>query len=186
MILDTPKKFSRLTILLHWLVAILVISLLGSGIYMAENDAYSFYYWHKSFGVVVFAVVIARVYWRIKNGWPVPVSVYSKIEQQLAKIIHYILLIGSVLMPCSGFLMSALGGHGVSLFAVELVARNANPENMRKVIAHNQELASFFHGVHHWLGYILVAALVLHIVGALKHHVLDKDGTLKRMLGKSV
>lgn len=181
---DTVTSLSKTTRTLHWLVALFIISLLASGIYMAETKTYSIYYWHKSFGVIAMVLVLMRVAWRIKNGWPTPVSTYSAIEQLLAKVAHYILLIGSVLMPVSGFMMSAQGGHGVSLFSIELVARNANPENMRKVIAHNQELASLAHSIHHYLGLILIVVIILHIAGALKHHLVDKDNTLKRMLGK--
>lgn len=89
-------------------------------------------------------------------------------------------------MPVSGFLMSALGGRGLDVFGLEIVALNADPLNPNEVIAYNETIANLGHSVHHWLGYILIATVALHVFGALKHHVIDKDGTLKRMFGKQI
>ncbi|OAD20956.1 cytochrome b561, partial [Candidatus Thiomargarita nelsonii] len=96
------------------------------------------------------------------------------------------LIIGTVLIPISGFMMSAMGGHGVDLFGLELVAHNANPMNPPEVIPLNASLAQIGHTLHYWAGYILIAAVVLHVIGAFKHHIIDKDGTLQRMLGAEV
>ena len=186
MSLDMPNRFSRITIILHWIVALSMIGLLAVGVYMVETKAYGLYAWHKSFGFLLFFVVVVRVAWRLKNGWPTPVREYPTIEQSLAKAVHWALLIGTVLMPLSGFLMSAFGGHGVDVFGLEVVARNADPENPVKAIAHNQTIAGLCSAIHHWLGYILIAAVILHVSAAFKHHAIDKDGTLKRMLGKTV
>lgn len=184
--LDTPSKLSPNTLLLHWIVAIMMIVLLGSGIYMEENEAFALYPWHKSFGVLITAFVMLRVLWRIKNGWPTPVSDYSSIEKLLSKVVHYLLIIGTVLMPISGFMMSAMGGHGVDFFGLELVARNPDPANPKEVIALNGTLAGIGHRMHGLGGNLIIAGVALHIVGALKHHMIDKDGTLRRMLGASV
>jgi cytochrome b561 len=82
--------------------------------------------------------------------------------------------------------MSSLGGHGVAVFGIEVVARNPDPADPSSALAHNEAMASFFHFVHHWVGYLLIGALALHVSGALKHHLIDKDGTLRRMLGETV
>lgn len=184
--IDTSNQFSPMTVILHWIVALTMIGLLAVGVFMVEKEAYSLYWWHKSFGSLIFLVVILRIAWRLKNGWPNPVGQYSNIEQSLAKVVHWVLIIGTVLMPISGFLMSSLGGYGVDLFGLDIVARNANPENPSEVIAHNETIRGLSHAVHHWLGYILIATVTLHFFGALKHHLIDKDGTLKRMLGNKV
>ena len=184
--MDTPSQLSKTTLILHWIVAITVISLLAVGIYMEETDAYSLYPWHKSFGFLIFFVILARVLWRIKNGWPVPVGQYQRWETLLAKVVHYVLIISTVLMPLSGFLVSAYGGSGVDVFGIEIVARNTDPENPMKSMPHNKELATFAHETHGLVGYVLIGAVLLHIAGALKHHVMDKDGTLRRILGSSV
>jgi len=181
--LDTPSQLSHTTVVLHWIVGLTVIALLAVGIYMAETDSGFLYPWHKSFGFTIFFVVLIRIAWRVKNGWPVPVGQYLRIERLLARTVQWILLLGTVLMPISGFLMSALGGHGVEVFGFEVVARNPDPQNPGKILPINGALASFCHSVHELLGYTLIAALALHVTGALKHHLIDKDGTLRRMLG---
>lgn len=163
-----------------------MITLLSTGVFMAETSTYALYPWHKSFGVVIALFVIVRVFNRIKNGWPAPVRDYSTLEKTLSHAVHWLLIIGTVMMPISGFLMSALGGHGVDLFGLELVARNPDPTNPKEVIAHNGAIAGFAHSIHHWAGYAIIAGVGLHIAGALKHHIVDKDGTLRRMLGQVV
>ncbi len=183
---DTHNKLSPSSVKLHWLVAIMMIALLSTGLIMEKLEWYAMYPWHKSFGVLIMVFVIWRVVWRIKNGWPSHAGDYTQIEKTLAKIVHWLLIIGTVMMPISGFMMSAMGGHGVALFGLELVARNPDPSNPAEVIVLNGSLAQAGHVMHGLGGNILIVAVVLHIVGALKHHIMDKDGTLRRMLGAEI
>ena len=183
---DTSSKLSTRTLLLHWVVGIMMLVLLTTGIYMEQNAAYALYPWHKSFGVLIIIFVALRIVWRFKNGWPPPIRDYVPWEKMLSKIVHYVLIIGTVIMPISGFMMSALGGHGVALFGLELVARNPDPINPQEVIPLYAPLANIAHTLHGVAGYSLVVAVLLHLAGALKHHVVDKDGTLRRMLGMRV
>ena len=99
---DTQSKLSPLTIALHWLIALTIIGLLGVGLYMSRTHTYALYPIHKSIGIMIFAVIILRIIWRLKNGWPKPASLYQKWEQILARLVHYILLIGSFSYPCIG------------------------------------------------------------------------------------
>lgn len=184
--LDTQTKLSTNTVFLHWIVAIMMIALLATGLYMEKTETLALYPWHKSFGVLIILFVVLRILWRIKNSWPTPVRDYTKMEKLLSKVIHYLLIIGTVLMPLSGFMMSAMGGHGVALFGFELFARNPDPINPKEVIALNAGVAKFAHSLHGLGGNILIAGVLLHIAGAFKHHIIDKDGTLKRMMGSKV
>lgn len=184
--LDSPTRLSPNTLALHWIVAVMMIGLLAAGVYMAETSAYWLYPWHKSLGVLILLFVIARIAWRIRNGWPKPVSDYTTVEKLLAKIVHWLLIIGTALMPISGFMMSAMGGHGVAFFGLELIAPNPDPTNPQEVIPLNAALAQVGHALHGWGGNLLIGAIVLHVVGALKHQLIDRDGTLKRMLGDEV
>ena len=180
--IDTESKLGGNTLILHWAVGIIMIILLATGVFMKETEAYALYPWHKSFGVLIILPVILRILWRIKTGWPPPVREYKEIEKKLSKFIHYLLLTGTVLLPISGFMMSAMGGHGVKLFGLELVARNPDPLNPQEVIALNGSIAGIAHELHEIAGYIVIIAVILHIAGVLKHHILDRDGTLLRML----
>ena len=184
--MDTYEKFSKQTLFLHWIVAIGMIGMLASGVYMHENDAYSVYPWHKSFGVLIVVFVLWRIFWRIKNGWPKPVQKYSTAEVTLSKIVHWLLILATILMPVSGMMMSGLGGHGIPLFGIELLPRNPDVIDPSKVVPLNETLAGLGKALHGLGGNLLIAAILLHIAGALKHHLIDKDFTLKRMLGKRI
>ena len=180
--MDTQQKLSPLTIALHWVIALTIIAMLGVGFYMSWYEVYPLYDWHKSFGVLIFVVILLRVRWRIKNGWPTPVRDYPKLEHQLAKATHWILIVGTVLMPISGMLYSGLGGWGIKVFGWVMVPGNKNAEGQTESI--HAGLSSLGQFTHEWLGYLLAVAVILHVAGALKHHLIDKDRTLLRMLGR--
>ena len=181
--MNNQQKLSPVTIALHWIIALTLIALIGMGFYMSWYEVYPLYDWHKSFGVMIFTVILLRVWWRIKNGWPTPVRAYPALEHRLARASHWVLIIASVLMPVSGIVYSAMGGWGIKVFGWVMVAGNKNPETGKTEAIH-AGLAELGHVTHEWLGYLLVGVIILHIVGALKHHLLDKDRTLLRMLGR--
>ena len=182
--MDTKEKLSTLTISLHWIIALTVIALTAVGFYMGEFDAYALFPIHKSIGVLIFAVIIVRVIWRLKNGWPVPIREYTKIEQTLSHAVHWVLILCTLIMPISGFLMSGAGGFGVDIFGLVIVPANIDPTDPTKHIPYNEGVGHLMHEVHEVVGLLLAAAIALHIAGALKHHIIDKDRTLLRMRGK--
>lgn len=182
--LDSSDKLSHTTRGLHWLIALTIIALWGVGWYMATNKVYPLYSWHKSFGILVVLFAVVRVGWRIKNGWPSALPSHQQWERALSKLVHWLLIISTLLMPLSGMLMSAMGGHGLQLFGLELFPHNPMPDNPQRNMPINKELAELFHSVHGIAAKLLLVSLVLHVAGALKHHVIDKDNTLKRMLGR--
>lgn len=177
-------RLGRLTIALHWFVAVGFISLCVMGIYMAQAEAWSLYEIHKSLGVLVFIVILVRALWRLIHGWPIPASSYQKFEQKLSKIVHWCLLLGTIFLPVFGMIHSGVGGHGFGIFGWQLVAENlaANPQD--GVTAYSEFWASFGQFTHKWVGYSMLALIALHVIGAFKHHVIDKDKTLLRMIGK--
>lgn len=183
---DTKNKLSRVTVLLHWIVGIAVIGALTIGVCMVQNKAGVMYPWHMSFGQLIFIFVLMQIVWRLKNGWPEAIHEYPPVERTLARVVHCVLLIGVLLMPIFGFLMASFSGNGVAFFGLELVARNPDPVNLGKVIPINGSIAGFAHTAHWVVGYTLIAAVILHIAGAVKHQVIDKDSTLRRMLGAEV
>lgn len=178
---DTQQRLSRTTIFLHWIVGLGMITLMGVGIYMAENKAYPLYPIHKSIGGILFIFILWRVVWRLKNGFPQPVGDYSAIEKLLSKIVHWVLLLGSLMYPISGMMMSVMGGRGAAIFGLELIAPNMVDN---KPVPLNETLAAFGSSVHEMITPVMIAAILLHVVGAYKHHIVDKDNTLRRMLGR--
>lgn len=183
---SSMSRLSRVTIGFHWVVAIAMISLVAAGFIMKYLEVWFLYPIHKSIGVLALLVVVPRVLWRLKEGWPSPASSYQRHEQLLSKCVHWILIVATVAMPLSGMLLSAASGHGFGVFQVPIFPANHSPENPAEVVALSETGYAIGAVIHQWLGIILAASVVLHIVGALKHHVVDKDGTLRRMLGRSI
>lgn len=166
----------------HWGVALLMISLLSVGLYMESYSDYSLYPIHKSMGVLALLLILPRVIIRVIKGWPKPVanSHYASYEILLSKVVHWILIIGTLVMPISGMMMSGAGGHGIHVFGLELLAQNINSQGQTQAI--NATIAQLGATTHAILGKVLIGCIVLHTLGAFKHHVIDKDDTLKRML----
>jgi len=179
----TNNELTKISIGLHWLVGISIIILMTVGWYMKTYEDLSLYPIHKSIGVIIFVFILIRVFRRIKRGWPTPVSKYKSHEILLSKLVHWVLILGTLLFPISGMMMSGAGGHGIAVFGLELVASNYSAAG--EAIPLNGQLAGIGHEVHEYLLWVMLVAIVLHIAGAWKHHLVDKDNTLKRMLGKS-
>ena len=170
---------SKPTILLHWTVAILFIGVFAMGIYVADfaepPAKFTYMGWHKSMGLVVLVFAIARLIWRIKEGALPATSDMPKWQTVIAHLTHGLLLLATLAMPLSGFIMSYAGGRAISFFEFELLSA---PEKTPWLA----DAGSF---VHHSSVLIIVVILALHIAAALKHQFVDKDGMLSRMLGKS-
>ena len=96
------------------------------------------------------------------------------------------LLIGTILFPLSGLVMSAMGGNGIAVFGVELFPMNPDPANPGKNMPIDKAMAGNARAMHGLLLWVMLGALALHVAGALKHHLLDGDGTLRRMLGRTL
>ncbi|WP_169303016.1 cytochrome b [Thalassotalea mangrovi] len=182
---DMKAQLSKTTLTLHWLVGVTVILLLIVGFYMDAAKARELYPIHKSIGMLVLVLAVVRILWRIRQGWPQPLT-DNLLQIGLARIAHWILITVTIIMPVSGMVMSAMGGHGLILFGWELVAANPDPNNLEKVIAVDKGLAKLAKSVHESCAYIAALIVTIHILASLYHHLLKKDGTLERMLGKKV
>ncbi|WP_347985812.1 cytochrome b [Methylomonas sp. AM2-LC] len=169
---------------LHWLVALGMIFLTVVGFYMSTYEVWDLYDIHKEVGVIALLIILPRIVLRLKKGWPTPVREYPVLEHKLAVVVHWVLLISTILMPISGFIMSSAGGHGVDVLGFVLFPSNFSSANPSEAIPLNATLAEFAEETHGLLGYVLAATIILHVVGTLKHHYFDKDRTLLRMLGK--
>jgi cytochrome b561 len=184
--MDQQHQLSKTSVVLHWAVALVIIGLSIIGLLMSAKEIWFLYPIHKSIGTLIFALILVRAIWRVRQSWPKPVRSYAGFEQVLSKLVHWILIVGSVLMPVSGMLMSGAGGHGIALFGWELMAEHHSLTQPNQVLPYSEFWASVGENGHTLIGYIMIAAIALHAVGALKHHIIDRDGTLRRMLGQNV
>ncbi len=182
---DTKEKLSAQTRFLHWFIAIGMIMLVAVGIYMAETKTFALYPIHKSLGAIMLVFALWRLVVRLKNGFPQPLGKQSAALETLAKLVHWVLLLTTILFPLSGIMMSVMGGNGLQIFGLELIANNPNPDpSVGRNVPLNKEMAGFARGVHTSLPVLFFIALALHVAGAIKHTVVDKDGTMRRMMGK--
>ena len=160
----------------HWIVGLMILGLLALGFYMTalEGTPFKFglYGWHKSFGILVLLLGVLRLVWRFYKGVPESLGTHQVWEKMLSKVTHLVLYLGIFAMPLTGWLMSSAGGYGVSVFGLF---------KMPDLIGKNKELGGLFNQAHEILGYVILVAVILHLAGALKHHLIDKDETLQRM-----
>ena len=178
--MEHVQLLSKTSRILHAVIAFAMIALLAVGIYMEEFEVFALYDIHKAFGAIVLVLAVIRVVWRISKGWPTALGHASKTQLLVAKAIHWILILATVVYPLSGVMMSVGGGHGLSIFGWVVVPENIDAAT-GEAVAVNEMIAGLGHNLHGTLTYFVIGAILLHVVGALKHHIIDKDGTLTRM-----
>lgn len=178
---NTPSRYGVISVVLHWLVAIAVYGMFALGLWMVTLSYYDGWYHqapelHKSIGVLLMLGLVVRIVWRYLSPPPPALATYSpltRISAVAAHIALYLLLFGIIV---SGYLISTADGKPISVFGLfEIPA----------TLADAGAQADLAGTVHLWLAWSVVVLSVLHGLAALKHHFIDKDVTLKRMLGKS-
>ena len=162
---------------LHWLMAVLLFGLLALGFYMQDlplsPQKLQFYSWHKWAGVTAFLLVLFRLAWRATHVPPALPASMPKPMQFAAHAGHFLLYALMLAIPLSGWLMSSAKGFQTVWFGLLPI-----PDMLDK----NKELGNLLAQVHSALNFLFIAVLVSHIGAALKHHIMDKDDILTRML----
>ncbi|MET4692444.1 cytochrome b [Endozoicomonas lisbonensis] len=174
------QKYPVLMRFMHWLMAITILGIIGSGWFMTGLDPdtapykYDIYFWHKSFGVLALMLIIARTIIRFSSNFPRLSANLPAFETVLAKFAHFSMYLLMFAVPVSGMLMSEFGGHAIPFFGLTL------PE----VIENNKELAGLLHSIHTTIPFVLLGIIGLHILGALRHRFMDspENDVLKKML----
>jgi cytochrome b561 len=174
---NTSETFGAGSKALHWVVALLVIGLIGVGLYMTRLDPspvmFQTYALHKSVGIVVLAIMVLRVLWCVSNPRPRALDTHKAWERHLAHGVHFALYVSLFVMPLSGWLMSSAKGFSVSVFGLFTLPDFIRPD---------EAMAQMMVTVHEVTAYMLIVLIGLHMAGAVKHHVIDRDGTLLRMV----
>jgi cytochrome b561 len=161
----------------HWLVAVGMIAALaaGLGIEHLPLDPETRRWllgWHRTIGVTVLAAGLWRLGWRLARGFPEPAGASSPAKEALARALHWTLIAATILMPLTGILMTIFDGR-----ALVLAGALAIP-----AVAETAWLAEGAEAVHALVGTALVGLIGLHVAAALKHHFIDGDATLVRMI----
>ncbi|KIC49118.1 cytochrome b/b6 domain-containing protein [Tateyamaria sp. ANG-S1] len=186
---NTADRYGSLTKTFHWLTALLIITLIPLGV-VANNMAYDIktgaetsdafvaqtawlFSLHKTMGVAVFFVALARIAWALSQPKPGLMHPDRKVESLAAETVHWLLYGSLVVVPLSGWIHHAAA---VGFAPIWWPFGQNLP-----LVPKSEALAGAMAGAHWVLTKVLAAALILHIAGALKHHIIDKDATLKRM-----
>lgn len=174
---DTPERLSRVTVALHWIVAVSFIAMLifGNVIEDMERSPEKFQLLglHKAFGVTLLVLIVLRIVWRMFQGFPTSQFEAKAWQHRLAIGAHVALLAGTLVMPISGVLMSVSNGRAVNVFNLFSIPGWIEP---------NKGIASVAHTVHGLAANVLIALIALHVAAALWHHLVRKDEVLRRML----
>jgi len=173
------SNYSFVARLLHWLIAALIVVqyILAELSEWAEDagsvvERLALLANHKSIGMTVLALAVIRLVWRLLNKPPVLPNSMPRWQHMASHTAHWLIYLLIFGLPLSGWLMSSANAYSVSWFNLFVF-----PD----LIAVDKSSASFFHSVHEIMTEVLFVVVVVHIVAALKHHYIDKDGVLGRM-----
>lgn len=167
-------RYGRVAMGLHWLMAVLVIGLIGWGMWMADLPKGPERGWafgiHKSFGLLALMLIMLRLGWRIGHR-PPPNPALSGVEARLAQAAHHLLYVLLVVVPLMGLTSVNFTKYPLKFFGITL-PKPGWPD---------EALNALFSSTHKLLAWTLAAMIVLHIAAAIRH-ALRRDGTLQRML----
>lgn len=176
---NTEQRYGYLAIGLHWLVALMVFGLFGLGYWMVDLGYYDPWYktgpdLHKSIGFVLFVFMVVRIVSRWVQPQPKSLETHSPMEQKAGHIVHGLLYFLLFFIMISGYLISTADGRGIDVFGAFTLG------SLGELFSNQEDLAGM---AHKYAAYVVIGAALLHALAAIKHHVIDKDSTLKRMLG---
>ena len=161
-------------------MAVLLIALIVIGVYMVQLPDVGFdtlkirlILYHKALGLLALALAALRLAWRVTNVLPRLVENLPDWQKVVARFVHLSFYALMFTLPVTGWLMSSAGGFRISLLGLLYLPT---------FIGHDDYLFQVFITVHKWLGYTLAALIVVHACAALRHHFLEKDDTLRKML----
>ncbi|MDO8925542.1 MAG: cytochrome b [Sideroxyarcus sp.] len=169
--------YTPTAITLHWLIALLIFVAFPLGIYMHElplsPDKLRLYSYHKWIGVTVFMLAVVRIYWRATHVPPALPDSMPGWEKFAAHATHYALYVLIFIIPVSGWLMSSAKGFQTVWFGVL---------PLPDLVGKDKELGDQLLEVHKLLNFLLFGLVLAHIGAALKHHFIEHDDILARMV----
>lgn len=175
---STTDRYGRLARLLHWGIALLLIAVFALGWWTVELSYYDPLYrtipdLHRSLGVLAAVLIMLRILWKVIDGRPATAGRYAW-ERLAAKAGHLTLYVLMVAVPVTGYLMSTADGRAVDVFGLfELPA-------LLPASSGREDLAG---RVHYLLAFGGAWLVLLHVAAAFKHQFIDRDGTLRKMIG---
>jgi len=173
---DTGLRFSPITLVLHWLIALCIVAMLAIGLYMVGLPRglpfkAALINFHKSLGLTVFLLVLIRIGVVMVSGRP-PLPPMRAWQRAAASATQVLLYAAMIAMPVTGYLGSSFNTYGTRFWGMLLPKWGWD----------DKELRHFWFGIHGIVAWIFIAMIALHVAGAFKHQLIDRDGLLRRML----
>ena len=173
----SDTRYGGVAIALHWLVAIAIIGSFSVGLYMADlplsPQKLKLYSWHKWAGVTIFLFVVVSLGWRLLHRPPELPAGMPGWQRAVAAATHVLLYLLMFAVPITGWLMSSAKGFQTVYFGVL---------PLPDLLVKNEELGDLLKEVHTLLNFSMAALVLAHLGAALKHHFIDRDDVLARML----
>ncbi len=176
-------RYNRVAMILHWLMAFAIIGMIAVGLIMEDIKPVSLridvYQIHKSLGLTILFLSVFRLAWRLAHtppALPATTKPYERVASRISHAVLYVLMIG---MPLSGWLMISTSKkiYPTEYFWMFEVPLLPFFQGENKKAAH-----SFFYESHELLAYGAIALITVHVLAALKHHFVNKDDVLARMM----
>ena len=171
------QRYTGVAITLHWLIAAAILGTFLLGQYMTglqlSPAKLKLYSYHKWIGVTIFLLVLIRLAWRASHRPPAPPASMPAWQHSAASIAHFFLYALTLAIPVSGWLMSSASGFQVVYLGLLPV-----PD----LLAKSKDAADQLKQLHEALNWLMVLVVALHMAAALKHHIVDRDEVLRRML----
>jgi len=179
--LDTPRRYTRTAMLLHWVLGLALIALFGVGVYMADlpfsPQRPKLYNWHKWAGVTILVLSALRLLWRVTHRPPALPKAVEKTMPGWQKLAHHgthhLLYVLFFAVPLIGWAYSSAAGFPIVFLGLW---------QLPDFVPVSKDLAEAIKPWHQYTAFALAALAVLNIAAALKHHLVDRDGLLHRML----
>lgn len=175
---NTRERYGWPSKALHWSIGVLIIGLIGLGLWMVGLNYYHPWYHrslelHKSLGMIVLALVAMKTFWRWWSPYPQLAATLTGWQRCSAAVVHGLLWAAMLLIPITGYGISTAEGQGVAVFEwFEIPAWLPKNDVLRKVVT----------ALHEWIAYAAGLLVLMHAGAAIKHEFVDRDGTLRRML----
>lgn len=169
-------RYTRTAVALHWTIVALIVTALGMGWFMTDMAISPLqlrvYSWHKWIGVTVLALFAVRGLWRLGHAPPalLPMPAWQRLA---AQAMHGFLYLMMLVQPLTGWIYSNASGYPIVYLKLIPLPNLAGKD---------KALATAFEEIHSTGGWLLAVAIGLHALAALKHHFIDRDDTLRRML----
>lgn len=166
---------------LHWLIAICVLAIVPIGLLLPYTEAGPFqdrlYNIHKSLGVLILALMLLRLINRLVVGSPAPEPSLATWQRTASSAVHGLLYVLLIAQPIIGNAANSAYGASTPFFGLF---------ELQPIVTQNEALSKALFAVHRWLGILIAALVLVHIGAALLHHLIIKDGVLRRMLPRAL